>query len=286
MKKSNGLINVLVIIMTFICIIQMFQMSMLKEKIDSLHTWQKNAIRRIEDLEYDIRNLSSNESKDMKISIKSLELDYANNKAKLEVTVMPKSHVQNIKLVADNQVNNITLTEKEGVYVGVLEYPIDSEIYETNVYMYDGFTLVAQQLIDYIGAGTIAGDSFKCDFGGFTSYGNGRFTLAGQIMYSTALEDVKEVKMSINGKSVALDKSSDEKCHVNESFEVGKTSGTNETEIKSVYVEYLCENGYTYRIYPRFVGWNNNKSEAACAFQNYRLEVRTDDLKEFSIIME
>ena len=123
--------------------------------------------------------------------------------------------------------------------------------YDTYVYQYEGDMEKTSEALEVISAGLLFSEYAGCSFNGFSSYGNGRLTLAGDVTYGLNLEEnFKAVRLVVGDKSKELEKSVKGEVALNISQEVKLLGDGEDAQIREIYVEYVTENDVTYRIYP------------------------------------
>lgn len=250
MKKNTG-IKIILVILIITCVAQASEISILNEEIDNFSSKMNNMDRELNEQKILIDELIEQKESNMNVSYKILKPDWETGTMKVEFSVNPINVFDNTKVFVNNEKVNTELKKNEDNYIGTIEYPIDSNMYQTTVHIYDGNFQRESKIIDISGAVDWKNEFSKCEFEGYSWYGNGMLTMAGAIDYSLNIDEkAVSAKLVFCDKSEELEPGLDGRIDINESQYVG-VSGTEETLlIEEFYIEITTDVGNVYKIYP------------------------------------
>ena len=253
--KDNKLTQVILIILVIICVFQGCSMSSLSSQIDEMNN-QLNDIKsdisylqyRLEDVE---ENVTSTDSIQVDVSYEISEVDWNTGVVKVDFSVNAVSVSENTRILVGNGYNTYELTKQGNLFRGTVEYPMKADEYETIVYQYEGETEKGYESEGWLSAGTLLSEYMGCVFYGFSSYGNGKLTLAGVLEYELLTdENIKSVQLVTGEKIIELENSKKASIEVNSSEPVTAFINSSTSEVRHIYVKIIAESGITYELYP------------------------------------
>lgn len=250
MKKNTG-IKIILVILIITCIAQASEISTLNEEIDNFSSKMNNMDRELNEQKILIEELIKQKESKMNVSYKILKPDWETGTMKVEFSVNPLNVFDNTKVFVNNEKANTELTKNEDNYIGTVEYPIDSNIYQTTVHIYDGNFERESKIIDISGAEDWKNEFSKCEFEGYSCYGNGLLTMAGTMDYLLNIDDkVLSSKLVFCDKVEELEPLLNGRIDINESQYVGVSETEETLLIEKIYIEINTEEGNVYKIYP------------------------------------
>lgn len=250
MKKNTG-IKIILVILIITCIAQASEISMLNEEIDNFSSKMNNMDGELNEQKILIEELIEQKESNMNVSYKILKPDWETGTMKVEFSVNPINVFDNTKVFVNNEKTNIELTKKEDNYIGTVEYPIDSNMYQTTVHIYDGNFERESKIIDISGAEDWKNEFSKCEFEGYSWYGNGLLTVAGTMDYSLNIDEkVLSSKLVFGDKVEELEPGLKGRIDINESQYVGISDSEETLLIEKIYIEINTDVGNVYKIYP------------------------------------
>ncbi len=201
-------------------------------------------------LEQSIEDSEESESR-INASYQFREADVENGKVTVSFELKPLQVTENTVIKISNGIDAVEMTRENDRFYGVLEYPINEYEYETMAYVYEGDYEQMSECIDVIGSCHWANYMAKCEFEGFSAYGNGRLTLTGNMNYNLKVSDkVKSTEFVIGDKVIATETKTNGVIPLNVSEEIGDYYGEKGEFTDVCYVRIVLENGVEYCIYP------------------------------------
>lgn len=292
---NNNAFKVMLVILIVICLFQGCGIANMTEQLEGLEEYIDNLESDIKSLENRIVNLEAGLEQDnmiMDVSYGIEGLDWENGKINVEFVIHLREAYENSKLVIGNGYGTYEFTRSGNQFVGTVEYPMNSESYETIAYQYNGDVLVDSEAIEWIGAGYLMGKYVICEFDGLTSYGNGKLTLAGVIDYYINLEEqVTSAKVVFKDEEIILEDFVQGQQEINWSKEVEAAEGKEgQIDMKYLCLEITTESGMVYRAYPYLSALENYKVNIdeeyiMTAYQENALVVTTPAGATYEMIM-
>ena len=250
MKKNIG-IKIILVFLIITCIAQASEISTLNEEIDNFSSKMNNMDRELNEQKILIEELIEQKESNMNVSYKILKPDWETGTMKVEFSVNPINVFDNTKVFVNNEKTNLELTKKEDNYIGTVEYPIDSNMYQTTVHIYDGNFERESKIIDISGAEDWKNEFSKCEFEGYSWYGNGLLTVAGTMDYSLNIDEkVLSSKLVFCDKVEELEPGLNGRIDINESQYVGVSETEETLLIEKIYIEINTDAGNVYKVYP------------------------------------
>ena len=256
--KGNGFLKVVVVLLVIVCVCQGCTMASMQSTIDALDSKVGSLNNAIENLNYRIEDLEGSGGMTSDFSYEMTEFDLESGVVKVKVSVYPVDVTADTRIYIGVENEKYELTKKGTSYEGILEYPMDSIAYETILYQYEGDYQKGYETLDWINVATIVSDKMCCKFDGYTAYGNGRLTLAGDFHYGFDTDiTVKEAR--ILSKDQVMDVESIKKGNISLNISEKIDEISEEGRICMVYLEVVSEDGVTYQIYPEIYAHVNNQ---------------------------
>lgn len=258
MNNNNSGIKIALVILVILCLFQGCGIASMNDNLENLDEQMMQMNSDIQDLKARIRELEdvvAHNGIQMDVSYKMKEIDWENGNINVEFSIDLFDVTENTRLVINNEKGTYELTKSGSRFVGNVEYPIDANQYETIVYQYNGDLLESSETIDWIGAGSLMSEHIVCEFDGLASYGNGRLTLAGEVVYGVDISDtITAAKLVFRDEEIEL------RTHVKNVVEINFSKAVeNPAEEKNgnrqIYVEIKTESGVIYRIYPNIFAY-------------------------------
>lgn len=276
MKKNTG-IKIILVILIITCISQASDISMLNEEVDSLRAKTNRMDRELNEQKILIDDLIEEKESNMNVLYKILKPDWEKGIMKVEFSVNPINVFDNTKVFVNNEKENTELTKNEDNYIGTVEYPIDSNMYQTTVHIYDGNFERESKIIDISGAEDWKNEFSKCEFEGYSCYGNGLLTMAGTMDYSLNVDEkVLSSKLVFCDKVEELEPVLNGIIDINESEYVGISDSEETLLIEKIYIEINTEEGNVYKIYPHICeGYEYNIMDSFNEEYEYELDLKS-----------
>lgn len=250
MKKNTG-IKIILVILIITCMAQASEISTLNEEIDNFGSKMDNMNRELNEQKILIDELIEQKESNIDVSYKILKPDWERGVMEVEFSVNPINVSDNTKFFVSNENVNAELTKNDDNFIGILEYPIDSLMYQTTVHIYDGDFERESKIIDISGAMDWKNEFSKCQFEGYSWYGNGLLTMAGTIDYSLNIDEkAVNTKLVFGDKSEELEPGLNGRIDINESQYVGISDSEEALLIEKIYIEINTDAGNVYKIYP------------------------------------
>ena len=277
MKKNTG-IKIILVILIIVCMAQGSEISTLNEKIDNFSSKLNNMDREFNEQKILIEELIEQKESSMNVSYKILKPDWETGTMKVEFSVNPINVFDNTKVFVNNEKANTELTKNEDNYIGTVEYPIDSNMYQTTVHIYDGNFERESKIIDISGAVDWKNEFGKCEFEGYSWYGNGLLTMAGAIDYSLNIDEkVLSSKLVFCDKVEELEPGLNGRIDINESQYVGVSETEETLLIEKIYIEINTDAGNVYKVYPYvFEGAEYNIIDSFDEESEYEVDLKGD----------
>lgn len=269
MNKNTGT-NIMVAILIIVCIIQACAISSLEDTIEDFESRMDNVERRVRENEnyiYDL--LNENEKQDLadyEFGIKNVDL--ITGQVEFEFTITPYNFTENTQIKVSNSIKEVTLTKSGNSFVGSLSYPMNDETYETKYYIYEGNMEKGSRLIDWLGSGLWADKCTYADFEGTTIMGNNKLTLAGNINYYINVDDeIVSSKLVFLDNEIQLGDKFQGNVKIN--FSESIKGLVKEEYFKELYIEFIMESGYVYRVYPYITADLTHNLQGDTEFSEY-----------------
>ena len=292
--NDNKLIKVLLVILVVVCLFQGCSLS-------SMNTTVQNLDRRLEEMDSNFNNLKnrieileSNVSNTQNIQMEAsytvdrINLDTGKIEVKFDINMV---HVtENTRIVVGNGNGSFELLRNGNEFSGIVDYPMNTDDFETIIYQYEGDMEKANESMGFMSAGLLLSEYVSCGFDGFSSYGNDRLTLAGELVYGINLkENIKEVRLVTGNKTEVLENAIKGDVSINVSKEVEPIGEGDNAQIKEVCIECVTDNNVTYRIYPYLYAGSNyqvgDSKEGSYVTQESWLTVTKADGTTYEMIL-
>ncbi|MGN1157826.1 MAG: hypothetical protein ACI4TK_16745 [Agathobacter sp.] len=291
MNKNSG-IKIGIVILVIICLFQGCGIASLSDTLETLNVQMEQMNFRIDNLERQMKELEELIDKNgigMDVSYNIKEIDWENGKIIVDFSINLFDVMETTGIAVSNGKNIYEFTGAGGKYVGSVEYPIDSNSYETSVYQYNGDILTAKETIDWIGAGSLMREDALCEFKGLASYGNGRLTVAGTVDYGMNIqENIIAANLIFCDEKTQLNPYLKGSTEINFSKGVETLKEDRIEDTQQLYVEITTESGLIYRLYPSIYAYSdyqvNPDAEVFLgAYQENRLMVILPDETTYEI---
>ncbi len=281
MNRNKG-IKAALVILVVVCVVELIVTFSLASNLEDLR-WELNDVRDqvyyqatlIKDLqEYGVKEELADYSFDI------YPLDWEKGTITFEFTVTPENLSDSTRVVINNTLETVELERNGSSFVGTVDYPIDSNQYETSYHIYNGEVSEGSEIMDWIGAYMMAGKMSYVEFQGLTAYGNDKLTLAGNLTYYLNVDEkVENTRIIFKDEIIELGASKEGRTEINMSEEV---TIDDENTCSDIYIEFVTDSGITYQVYPELcvdttysVGENYDKT--VYLNQNSALVAITED---------
>jgi hypothetical protein len=181
------------------------------------------------------------------------EVDWDLGKVLAEYSVFIEGVTEDTRVLIQVGKERYELTYDGNEFKGTVGYPMDKNAYETTVYRYEGDMEKSHEIIETSGAGDLLLQQMSCKFDGFTAYGNGKLTVAGELYYGFHTSDtVTEAHLVAGDISTDIKIGKEGTVPINMSEYVDVSFQEGMAEVRKVCIEFVTESGMIYRIYPYF----------------------------------
>lgn len=296
--NNNSGIKVLLVILIVVCLFQSCGLADLNDQVESLNAQLYNLdndIDYLDDRLDDVEDMLENGAIQMNASYEVSNIDWNAGKINVDFDVEMFDATENTRVLIGTGNERVELTRNGNHFTGIVTYPIDDTEYPAVVYKYEGDYEVQNKQLDWMSAGMLMSKNILCEFEGLSSYGNGKLTLAGEVMYGlNTKEAITSAKLVFEDEEIALQNTLKGEAEINLSKPV-TVDGTIEKAKKCCYVELVLESGMKYQIYPQIYGHLNHKVEVdenggvledkRSLYQEYHLEVTTPEGKSYDIAL-
>lgn len=296
--NNNSGIKVLLVILIVVCLFQSCGLADLSDQVESLNAQLQNMEHDINNLDFrldDVEDMLENGGMQMNAFYTVSAIDWNAGKINVDFDVEMFDATENTRVQIGTGNERVELTRSGNHFTGTVTYPIDDIEYPAVVYKYEGDYEVQNKQVDWMSAGILMGKNILCEFEGLSSYGNGKLTLAGEVIYGLNTEEaITSAKLVFADEEIALQNTLKGEAKINLSKPV-TVDGTIEKAEKCFYVELVLESGLKYQIYPQLYAHLNHKVEVdeegdflkdkMSLYQEYHLEVTTPDGKTYNIAL-
>ena len=167
----------------------------------------------------------------------------------MNFTVKPDTITSATEVKVDCGFDTVILTNKNGVFSGMAQFPINENYYQVYAKVYEDGVLVEDTFVDEITAGMAVQNMAAAMYDGFVQYGNNRLVLEGDLTYKTNFaEEIISTKIVCG----------DEIKEMNEKETGVKTLSCvlDKGVTKKIYVEMELKDGGKVRLYPEIYDEN------------------------------
>lgn len=252
--NNDKLTKVLLVILVIVCVFQGCSISSMNTEIQNLGNRLSDMNRDLSALKYridDLEDVVSAQGIQMDAVYKLSKMNLESGMLEVEFEINPANVTDNTRIVVANGNGSFELTKDGNHFSGIVEYPMNTTDYETIVYQYEGDYEKAYQSMDWIGAGALLSEYVQCSFRGFSSYGNQKLTLAGELDFGLYLnKTITSVQLVIGEQKTKLENGEAGTVPVNVSEDIGNYERDFNDNIRNIYVEFVTDEGVSYRVYP------------------------------------
>lgn len=293
--NNNSGIKVLLVILIVVCLFQSCGLADLNDQVESLNAKLHNLDRDMNNLDFrldDVEDALEDGGIQMNASYAVSTIDWNAGKINVDFAVEMFDATENTRVLIGNGSERVELTRSGNCFTGTVVYPIDNIEYPAVVYKYEGDYEVQNKQMDWLSAGILMSKSITCEFDGLSSYGNGKLTLAGDVLYGlNTKETITSAKLVFEDEEIALQNTLKGEAKINLSKPVAIDAAIEKTE-KCFYVELVSESGLKYQIYPELyahlnhkveVDENIDKFEEGSFYQEYHAVITTPEGKSYDI---
>lgn len=295
--NNNSGIKVLLVILIVVCLFQSCGLADLNDQVENLNAQLHKLDNDMDNLDYrldDVEDALEDGGVQMNASYEVSGIDWNAGKINVDFNIELFDATENTRVMIGNGNDRVALTRNGNYFTGTVVYPIDDTEYPAIVYKYEGDYEVHNKQIDWLSAGLLMSKNIVCEFNGLSSYGNGKLTLAGEVIYGfNTKETITSAKLVFADEEIALQNTLKGETKINLSKPV-EVDGTIEKAKKCFYIEMVTESGLKFQICPQIYAHLNHKVEVGenvvpedkmPFYQEYHLEVTTPEGKSYDIVL-